>query len=164
MNCLRRVAFVIVAMGLMSCAPMEPERATAPADPPVFDNLIVPGKRIGPLSPGMSAADLFRVLGPPDSSIRYFNSHIWGKRWVVLDTSTNRAERVSTSDPRDATREGLRVGSTELEMTAKLGAPTGEKYDKPVEAMNYCYSGIEFNYHQSDKITSITVSRGRGSC
>jgi hypothetical protein len=74
MNSLRLVAYLVLVMGLMSCAPMEPERAAKPAGPPVP---IVPGERVGEVKLGMFVDDVVRVLGKP-SEIRKAPHTVFG--------------------------------------------------------------------------------------
>jgi hypothetical protein len=91
---------------LTACVGLPESRPTA-AEPSVPDHMILAGQRIDQISIGMSAADLFRVLGPSDEFIRVYNAHSWGDRQAFLSTE-NRVTEISTQDSRDRTPEGLR--------------------------------------------------------
>jgi hypothetical protein len=142
-----------------------PELA-APAD----DHAIVSGKRIGPIALGMSTADVFNAMGEPTASFRIWNSHSWGSPGVSAGFTYTGPEWVRviyTSDPRDKTPEGIHVGSTELEMRAKLGVPT-RTIDRGLKDVNgndaiiayeFCYAmGIGFHCQNGSTVTSISVT------
>jgi hypothetical protein len=95
------------------------------------DNLIVPGVRIGPVRIGMTDADLYKILGDPtqtlttgsvDGGITYF----WGNSLVVhVDKDTHRVVQVTTNNPKYSTADGIKVGSSGLAISTKLGIPAG---------------------------------------
>lgn|GEM_PF-4001147 len=69
---LNRLLFGLVAWGFVLCsrpalAGTEFEMGGAPSLPPMFDRLVVPGVRIGPLELGASETALVAMLGQPGS-------------------------------------------------------------------------------------------------
>jgi hypothetical protein len=82
----------------------------------------VPGPGIGPISRGMTAAELYRILGNP-IQIRGSELYIFSALAVAITDSSDRVSGVGTGDKKYSTREGLRVGSSALEVRAKLGRP-----------------------------------------
>src|SRR5579864_334179 len=128
-------------------APKPPTPATpapAPPKPPVTPTpqpypdlatvyVIQPGHAIGPVTLGMTVKDAEAKLGPnkgaqkaPDGTAVY--------RWFEPPKNTGIGARVTQNgtvermwvlnDNRYATREGLHIGSTEVEVRAVLGAPS----------------------------------------
>lgn len=92
---------------------------------PIFDKLIVPGERIGPIVLGMSQADVLKILGEPLQSIIHTDGHSsyeYKDFWVYI-SSDSRVYRVTTNSPEYTTADGIRVGMTEPEVRAKWGKP-----------------------------------------
>ena len=88
------------------------------------DHLIVPWQRIGPMSVGMSAADLIHSMGPPASRQP---GEVLTYKWHDVSATVTEdglwATQICTFDPADVTVEGVHVGSTDLSVTKLLGKP-----------------------------------------
>ena len=99
------------------------------------DHLIVPWQRIGPMSVGMSAADLVHSMGPPASRQP---GEVVTYKWPDVSATVTEdglwATQICTFDPADVTVEGVHVGSTDLSVTKLLGKP---RYSRSL----YCVVG-----------------------
>src|SRR2546429_369562 len=88
------------------------------------DNLIVPGARIGSVRIGMSADELYQVMGTPSStqSLDDGNYYIWSGLGdlKVFVYPNGRVDSIITTDPVYVTREGVHVGDSALVLQAKL--------------------------------------------
>jgi hypothetical protein len=156
----RPLALLFALLGAASCDAPGPQRAAEPAAAPIFDQLIVPGKRIGPISVGMSTSDVLKALGEPTrASITsckgpgdpegVYSQHCatkygWAnglqaeiplisrRHWIK-----ERVYEVTTKDPRYATSGGVKVGSSELSVRAIYGPPTliGAHFER----ITWCY-------------------------
>lgn len=118
---------------LLACA--------ATATPVVADNLIVPGVRIGPVRIGMTAEELYRVMGDPVGGQRNVFGGVTTATQRTADgmlynfpglsvfvlSASGRVQHVEASDSTFSTREGLAVDNSELALRAKLGAPEKRK-------------------------------------
>ncbi|MFZ3225754.1 MAG: hypothetical protein WA230_09605 [Xanthobacteraceae bacterium] len=86
--------------------------------------MIVPWQRIGPMSVGMSAADLVHSMGPPVSRQP---GEVVTYKWPDVSATVTEdglwATQICTFDPADLTVEGVHVGSTDLSVTKLLGKP-----------------------------------------
>jgi hypothetical protein len=95
------------------------------------DKLIVPGRRIGPISIGMTASDLLRILGEPDQTDH--SSTATGYKYtsrglrVQLHDRDQRVSSIAALDASWMTAQGLRVGDSELKMKSRLGAPSSSR-------------------------------------
>ena len=125
------------------------------------DNLIVPGVRIGPVSLGMSDADAYKLLGDP---IRTMTEGVdmgraiqydFPKLSIVVSRSTHRITQVTTLDTGYATADGIRVGSSGLAVSTKLGIPPG-----PCQGgCNYNYpSGISLGINSEGRVRAIWIT------
>jgi hypothetical protein len=96
------------------------------------DNLIVPGRGIGSVKLGMTAAELYRVKGEPKSMMNYGGG---GTRYDYPDLSACVSDGsviwISTDNPQFSTQEGLHPGESQLAMQAKLGPPAGRRVYNP---------------------------------
>jgi hypothetical protein len=129
----------------------------APPGSPIFDTLIVPGQRIGPISIGMTAGELLRVAGAPTNSTRFkdgsANRFGNGIGAFVADDS-GRVFSVNTADPRYRTVGGVGTNSSDLEIRSNFGAPVRSiRRDWRV----VCYNGIAFHFEQSESATGVEV-------
>src|SRR4051794_38225441 len=97
--------------------------SSTPFEAPQDDNKIVPGHRIGAVSIGMEAKDVLEALGTPRESTklpqRTVNAFADGLTVVVRDSDL-RVISVGTNDAWYTTAEGIRAGSSELEVRAQL--------------------------------------------
>ena len=150
------IALVALACLLALTACLSATRPTVPLPTPgapVFDTLIVPGVRIGPIALGATAGDLLAALGRPDHQLDTLNfwqlggGNLASGIQAYLPNDLLQAAYVVTQDPRYATAAGVRVGSAELEMRAHYGQPrtTITKQSGIKIVHQYCYStGITF--------------------
>ncbi len=138
-----------LAVALAACG------SNRPADEPPpptgrNDNLIVPGQRIGKVAVGMPARQLVNAAGSPKDSSRLgkgFVSDFGDGLVAVVNDGDLKVVTIGTSDPWYATPEGIRAGSSELEVVARLGKAQAVSEDrgKP-NIKTYCYPGLEIDF------------------
>jgi hypothetical protein len=117
------------------------------------DNLIVPRQRIGPVTIGIDAGELYRRMGNPVSSDSY--CYYFASLAACMSPATNRVANVSARDTKYTTREGIRIGSPLLEVRAKLGPPTRSYH----QGMQLCYAqGLYILPDNNGFVKSISVS------
>jgi outer membrane protein assembly factor BamE (lipoprotein component of BamABCDE complex) len=90
------------------------------------DHLIVPWQRIGPVTLGMTADDVVRVLGEPTQKNQ--RSFVTVYYWKDDLTVTVKAEdsyvtEICALSPDYATARGLRPGMSDTSVTALMGEP-----------------------------------------
>jgi len=91
------------------------------------DSLIVPGDRVGRVFLGMTEEQLYERMGNPSNTHLLIlngvqvNVYQWDDLEVSVQPSNRQVVDIRVDGPRYATREGVSVGSYELEMKAKLG-------------------------------------------
>jgi len=146
----------------------EVARTPPPDCVPQRDNLIVPGCRIGPITIGLDPAEVFGALGSPQKSNvgtgpTSISTYVYQDVSVNVRTATNRVSEVFTSSPRYSTAEGVRVGMSELELRAKLSAPSRARQFNPVNLTYYYTRGLEvvFNPQEGSRVVTISVNVGR---
>lgn len=132
----------------------------------IDDNVIVPGERIGPVFLGMTDADLYKKFGNPLESKQTgtgFTAYFYSTFMVYVDLSTHKVASItspvgSTGYSGYATREGIKVGSSALEVQAKLPQST-LKLDSPAPGYSrYNYpSGMVLSLDPSGKVFNIEV-------
>lgn len=141
------------------------------------EDRIVAAKRIGKISIGMSATDLFQAMGDATVSGEFANGRWYrfggnmndpqhpnaGTTIAVIFNKTSRVTTVETFSSRFATAEGIRVGDSELALEAKQGSPQRREYVEGNEVEPQGYNiwwykqrSLEFSI-QSGKITSIKI-------
>ncbi|MGQ0543969.1 MAG: hypothetical protein ACT4P3_01370 [Betaproteobacteria bacterium] len=146
---LSRVAVIAGTALLAGCGT---EKARVAEAPPADcrsqnDALIVPGCRIGPAHIGMTPAALLQALGQPNASRgpsanRITHDFRSRELSVSVSTLTNVVDKIYTYGTRYATTQGIRVGSSELEVSAKLGPPKWRNLQHASAEdgyANYCY-------------------------
>lgn len=160
-----RCVFVFMSLVLASCGggaytnfgDVPPPPAT-----PIRDQLIVAGHRIGPVSLGMTAAQLLQALGEPDKVSNYtagadhrmMQSLLFRSFEVHMPTlNPQRVTSIRTTDGRYATVQGLHVGSSTLSFSGALGPPG------MIRAPNdWCYtSGLEALFDNDGRATAVIV-------
>jgi tetratricopeptide (TPR) repeat protein len=128
-------------------------------------HLIVPGKRIGMVTLGMTPAQLLQVLGEPDRSQSYgSNGSGYGYHddYYIMTGKAGRVWSISTRSPLFATKEGLRVGDSQLVMEAKLGLAEGKSgvYPTPGALCKYYYVGHSMEVHiENGRVSEVFVLR-----
>lgn len=130
----------LLALIAASCA-----AGPKPVMPPIYDNSIVFGQRVGPVSLGMSESQLVSAFGTPTSDVDYngFRSGGRSRRGfvysnlglsLVLEDGT--VVRISPSDNRYSTASGIRIGSP---VPANAGAEASMHERGGVTS--YCFDG-----------------------
>lgn len=106
----------------------------SPAAAPIFDKLIVPGKRIGPIALGMPQADVVKILGIPKQTWVDKDGSIYNypDLDVRINDKTNSVSSLMTLSSEYATADGIRVGMTEPEVRAKRGKPSRMHKDEHI--------------------------------
>jgi hypothetical protein len=123
------------------------------------DHQIVPGQRVGPVTIGMSAADLYRAMGEPTKSRNYANGagYSWGGLQANLGAD-GRVIEILVLDGSYLLVGGLAVGSSQLALSVKRPQPAWSKADLPPGASKYCYSdGLVVWTDPSGSIQTIDV-------
>jgi hypothetical protein len=137
----------------------------APTSPlkPIQDQLIIPGYRVGPIALGVTETQLLEVLGDPtDYNQGNTTVHYWwkGKINVVLKKigGVARVVRINVEDESYEMNSGIGVGSSILEMRARLGEPTSQSApDADNGYYRFCYgNGIQFQTIRS-VVSLVTV-------
>src|SRR5947207_13500595 len=140
---MKKIAIAAACVALAGCA-------SQPIEAPRADNLIVPGHRIGPAALGMPAKDVLEALGAPRETTklpgRMVNVFSDGITVVVSDGDL-RVISIGTTDAWYTTQEGIRPGSTELEVRAQLsGTPQVSEDKKNARIKTFCYPGMEVDF------------------
>ena len=115
------------------------------------DSLIVPGQRIGAVARGITAAELYKIMGNPQKSRAMEDFVVYEFELLQVITRADRVVGIHTSGPTYATREGLHVGSSVLEVRAKRRSPD-------LAGHYLCYNaGIAFHVNEAVVVTGIDV-------
>lgn len=111
----------------------------SPPTTPIFDKLIVPGERIGPIALGMPQADVLKILGtPPHTNVgEWASMYYYADLAVWIKNDSNHVIMIQTSSPEYATADGIRVGMSEPEVKAKRGNPTRRKEEEGPDYLPY---------------------------
>ena len=131
-------------------------------------DLIVPGKRIGQLSIGMTVQEVYTVMkgADPTETMAGTNGsrlYKWGSdaKWVsvIIDVKTERVSYVGTNDPRFATKEGIRVGDSQFTLDAKMGPPQRRQIPDDNNGLSLLWYGRRAMriIVQHGKVTSIDI-------
>jgi hypothetical protein len=111
-----------------------------PVIPAIHDQTIVPGSRVGPISLGMTEAQLLDAVGAPTTS--FVGDDGKQHRYETLGLNAyvhgGRVDMVGVFGTSYATTDGIRVGSSELEVTARLGEPSWKRDNDVTDS--YCYA------------------------
>lgn len=169
---MKRLLWVFLIVFLSGCASGQSLQEMKAADPPKDDKLIVPGWRVGKVYLGMTSAALLTAMGEPDMASPYH--HTTNFTWknaglsVQLDMEADSAINIEVFRESNVTAAGVRLGMSELAVTAKLGKPE-HSYRKQVgEDSNfiislYCYkrgiavwfdTAVPHNVHRIEVMSS----------
>ena len=104
------------------------------------DHLIVPWRRIGPISLGMTAADVIRILGEPTQKnggpvVTVY--HWQNELSVTVRTDTLSVTQVCAVSPDYATAKGLRPGLSEDAVAQLMGEPQNSRLYRGWWKMSY---------------------------
>jgi hypothetical protein len=116
-SCLLSLILFVCAADVLSDVP-------PPEAGPIFDWLIVANHRMGPISLGMTEAQLLSAVGDPDESVP--NSYFWKQLGLTAHVASKQGTVVllSTADSRWSFADGVRVGMSELRLRSIWGAPS----------------------------------------
>lgn len=128
----------------------------------VKDTVIMPGQRIGPVFIGMTEAELYDHLGSPAQTVHGDDSsrvdYDWSDIGVGVNTRKHVVVSVYATGTRYATAGGVTVGTTELELMARLGAPSATA-QADFDVTHYCFGkGLQV-WTRLGKVTRLTVAR-----
>ena len=129
-----------------ACAKHYPPPAAA--IPPSFDKTIT-ATRIGPVSLGMTEADLLKYLGKPTSSRFATATSVqasYDGYGIVAGIHDGIVDQLSTGDPSYSTDTGLHVGSDQLELRAHR--PTTSAVYEKTSVVPAPASVTEYRFHQ----------------
>lgn len=114
---LRAAGFILTLLIAMVHLPMVQAQT-------LNDHLIVPSKRIGPMTLGMSATELVQIMGSPSSKLPGdVDVYSWRDMSATVTKSGLWTTQICTSSPTYLTTQGLHVGSTDRSVVASLGNP-----------------------------------------
>ena len=152
-----RAISVVVTLAVVGCAGFlgkgesEGERKSTESKkssgtkPVLKDNLIIAGKRLGPVSVGMPVSQLYDVMGEPTQTMkgRGTERYVFENLQVVVDDADASVVMVSTESPDFATADDLKVGLTDLAVKAKLAKGQGQLFiQEEGETTSYFAAGI----------------------
>jgi hypothetical protein len=154
---------LLTACGAAAPSPVRPTPFAAPVD-----NRVVSGQRIGPIALGMTAAEVLDRMGPPVRGFPDGANSV--ANWPKLEAYFFKSEwvyQVITQDETYVTPEGIHVGTSEFEVTTRLGKPW-RSIDRslrgaivngnPDKHYEFCYeSGTGLTFDNLDKVSTITV-------
>jgi hypothetical protein len=104
------------------------------------DHLIVPWRRIGPVSLGMTAADVVRILGEPTQKnggpvVTVY--HWQDELSVTVKTDSSYVTQICAISPDYATARGLRPGLPDTAVTQLMGEPQNSRLYRGWWKMSY---------------------------
>lgn len=143
-----KVAQILMIIALVAIAPARAE------------DLIVPGKSIGPVLIGMSVQELYRALGEPRSSDVGDDktSYVFDGLQVGVENDSQRGYRVFATSPKYKLVKGISVGSSALAVVAAYGEPD-ERDETSGGDKTMCYDDFEL-YLKVGTVAAIMVSKG----
>src|SRR5262245_7807256 len=155
------IAVLLAGLALGGCASTEQAELPQPPAQPVFDRVIVPGQRVGPVALGMQAAQLLQSLGAPVRSSHDFSDGSWNTfsngMAVFVRDSDNRVSMINIESAEFATEHGVGVGSSEIEIRSRMGAPY-QAAQRPLGRV-LCYSGMHVILNQDGRVQSLGVAK-----
>ena len=146
---MRRVALFLAVLMFAALAPAS--RA---------DELIIPGKSIGPVLIGMTAAQLYRALGDPRASDvgEDTTTYTYDGLQVGVANDSQLVYRVFSTSPKYKLEKGVAVGSSALAAVAAYGEPD-ERDETKNGDKTMCYGNFEL-YLRGGMVAAIMVSKG----
>jgi len=162
---IRRLLSIALAGVLAACASSDPRLPPPSTTPPVFDHLIVPGTRVGPVSIGMTKDQLFAAMGlPVDTIVSYTDvfvhlyqvTNIQGLR-VAVGKSSSRVWYIEVGNENYRTSQGLAVGMQERQVRELMGPPEKVVLKTAHSQDMYCYPGLRV-YFGEGKVGLISVN------
>lgn len=124
------------------------------------DHLIVPGRRIGSVSLGMTAANLLRLRGDPRHTERYADASVYefgdGVKVFVSDKS-GKVFRICVVSTDYALASALSVGDSDLAIKAKLPPPKKAVAYHEVGARELRWDGMFLTVDRQEHVQTICV-------
>jgi hypothetical protein len=147
-----RLAFGLIVIALAATTPAAGQGSNN-------DHLIVPGRRIGPIALGMSAADVLRIKGDPipGRSMRGTtkSQYTWSDLHVLFEPGrVNGVETVCALSPEYRTSQGIHVGSSDLAVMAGLGQPVKISRSTQIRGFVQLDWGDALIIHQQDTVVT----------
>lgn len=144
-----RIVCLALAACLASAAPLH-----------AAEELIVPGKSIGPVLIGMTAQELYRAMGDPLSSKvgDEKTTFTYEGLQVGVENDTQIVYRAFATSPRYKLVKGISVGSSALAVVAAYGEPD-ERDETPSGNKTMCYRDFEI-YLRDGNVAAIMISKG----
>lgn len=136
------------------------------------DRLIVPGERIGGLRLERKLDEVTKIIGaglPRGAGVREgTTAHTWDPigLWLIADNATGNILWISVETGENpwrelATREGLRLGSSEEEVVAAMGKPARIVSDDFARSLYFDQQGIRFTFptrgRMAGKVAALRV-------
>jgi hypothetical protein len=141
---------------------------TAAASAQSNDNLIVPNRRIGKVTIGMSVAQLYNVMGKPNKTDVFALQGESFYQFNDLDVGVANDDQlvgsVLTSSSKYKTAEGLGVGSENLELRAKGGEVCATQSGLAPGEVYIAYKEILFITDTQGKVRRVRVRRTGWRC
>jgi hypothetical protein len=162
-----KIFALILTLDAITACRAGPALPPPPTTPPVQDHLVVPGKRVGAISIGMTQDQLFAALGLPVDSYQYPSSvgHAYERHKnddqsfydglvvsVRNGSSQVQSVKVGKFNSGYATAEGLTVGTTERKVRELMGPPTQVRLKTEHTYDTYCYPGLVVAFHEGEVI------------
>ena len=131
------------------------------AFPASADDLIVPGKSIGPVLIGMTAQELYRAMGEPHGSEvgEDKTTYTYDGLQVGVENGKQIVYRAFATSPRYKLVKGIAVGSSALAVFAAYGEPD-ERDETPKGDKTLCYGDFEL-YLRDGAVAAIMVSKDK---
>lgn len=129
--------------------------------------LIVPGESVGKVKLGMTVAQVYGILGEPTEQYPPKNDttfYVWEHGYFLVGIDSTGVTRIDVSHSRYATKEGIRVGSTEMAIEAFYGTPSSAS-ERPglqggvVRFLHYRKLGLNFRIEPGGHVSIITIER-----
>jgi hypothetical protein len=127
------------------------------------EEVIVPGKSIGPVLIGMTAQELYRAMGEPSAAKvgEEKTAYTYDGLQVGVENDSQRVYRVFATSPRFKLVHGISVGSSVLAVVAAYGEPE-ERDETPKGDKTFCYGDFEL-YIREGTVAAIMISKERCS-
>lgn len=133
------------------------------------DHLIVPWRRVGPISLGMTAADLVRILGEPSqvNGNPVITTYHWKDELsVTVKTDSSYVTQICAISPDYATAQGLRPGLPDTAVTQLMGEPQNSRLYRgwwKLSYTNLSWGGLTVSipltgFNTSHSIRSVCVN------
>jgi len=172
MHSIARAIALVTTVVLVGCSSLggggesAPEAKSAPKKKSavsmksvIKDNMIVPGKRIGPVSVGMSVSQLYDVMGEPTQTQKghELDHYVFEDLEVVVDDADESVSTVTTQSPDFTTADGLKVGLSVLAVKAKLAKLSGPLLIREEGETSTYYAGGMVVVVSGGQVKSIMV-------